>query len=217
MRLTRYCIGMISKTSLTVSPILCSRSPQQGQLQFSTSITTSTWGRCFGSLPRLRRADCLPRPSGPSRCAPQRIIVDRRGSHLCGGAEQRQLPRIDRLGARAKDRALVLRQDQQKLVVLLHRDVALGNGRIAFGDQRAAFRDNSASCDDNAITLCRSNAGSEGKSAIMQTHRTTTLHELRLTHCADQPARSGLPQHASPGVSSSNLKAAPRAEHGSAQ
>src|SRR3954463_3066070 len=45
----------MSSISLVSSPITCKVPPQQGQLLSSTSITTSTRGRCAGRAPRLRR------------------------------------------------------------------------------------------------------------------------------------------------------------------
>ena len=45
----------MSSISLVSSPITCKVPPQQGQLLSSTSIRTSTRGRCAGRAPRLRR------------------------------------------------------------------------------------------------------------------------------------------------------------------
>src|ERR1700681_4535284 len=55
MTFARNCAGTMSSISVRVSSIRCSAPPQQGHSLLSTSITTSSRGKCAGSAPRLRR------------------------------------------------------------------------------------------------------------------------------------------------------------------
>jgi len=68
------------------------------------------------------------------------VVVGGGTSRMRRDGEERQLSGIQYLGAGTEDRALVLGQDHQELVVLQDRSVALGDRRITLGRQRAAFR-----------------------------------------------------------------------------
>ncbi len=68
------------------------------------------------------------------------VVVGGGTSRMRRDGEERQLSGIQCLGAGTEDRALVLGQDHQELVVLQDRSVALGDRRITLGRQRAAFR-----------------------------------------------------------------------------
>ncbi len=164
MRLTRYCIGMTSKASLTVSPILCSRSPQQGQMWLSISITTSMRGKCSGSFPRLRRAGRFPRPSAPSGSLPPVTsslaaaraacaVMVKRGSCPASSVSERG-PKIVRLNSDRIIRSL-------SFSWIAASRWAIAALRSAESELHSA--DNAASREDSAITVCRSNAGSEGR------------------------------------------------------
>ncbi len=104
------------------------------------------------------------------------VVVGGGTSRLRRDGEERQLSGIQCLRAGTEDRALVLGQDYLELVVLLDRSVALAIAASRSAASVPHSADNAASRDDSAITACRSNAGSEGKS-LMQSDSTTTPHE----------------------------------------
>src|SRR5258705_7111159 len=64
VRNTRRIAGITSSTSLTSSPILCSRPWQQGHAVVSGSSTCSQRGKCLGSAPMLRLAFLRGWPGG---------------------------------------------------------------------------------------------------------------------------------------------------------
>lgn len=68
------------------------------------------------------------------------VVVGGGTCRLRRDGEERQLSGIQCLGAGTEDRALVLGQDHQELVVLLDCSIALGDRHITLGRQRAAFR-----------------------------------------------------------------------------
>jgi hypothetical protein len=95
------------------------------------AIAVGTWPRRFVGCAGFRIV------SGAVRVLIRRACDDRR---FISGQQQLQLISVHLLRSTAKQCPLVLRQDEQKLLVLLQCGVALGNGDVALVSERDLFR-----------------------------------------------------------------------------